>query len=123
MSLTIKKIVKPGVIADERVIFNVTDDTDVGFFGVFKTIQTGESTVSNKIRNTYWFPDKSVKKGDLVVLYSKVGVNTERRETDGSTVHFFYWGNKDSQWTIKETNLDAVVLFKIEEWSHKPIKE
>jgi len=121
MNLLIKKIVDPGNLVNERIILEVQNDDNIGFYGIFKTIETGEETVSNKIRATYWFLDKDIKKGDLVVLYSKIGINTERKETDGSTIHFFYWGLDIAQWQKRETEKDAVVLFRIDEWIHKKI--
>lgn len=121
MNLAIQKIVTPGKLDTERVLFKVLAEEAIGFYGVFKTVETGENTVSSNVRKTYWFPDKDVKKGDLIVLYSKSGINTERKESDGSTVHFFYWGNNASQWEKREKASDAVVLFKIAEWGHKTI--
>lgn len=121
MNLVIQKIVTPGKLDTERVLFKVENDAAIGFYGIFKTIEIGEKTLSSNIRKSYWFPDKDVKKGDLVVLYSKVGINTERKEADGSTVHFFYWGNDATQWEKREKDSDAVVLFKIDEWGHKVV--
>src|SRR3989344_1166940 len=119
MNLVIQKIIAPGDLENERDVFEVRDDDEVGFYGVFKTIEVGENTVSGRVRNTYWFPNKSIKKGDLVVLYSRVGVNTEKKQADGSTVHFFYWLNETPQWEKRQEKRDAVVVFKIGAWAHE----
>src|SRR3989344_1075083 len=119
MNFLIDKVIDSGKLASERVIFKAQNDDNIGFYGVFKTVEAGQATVSGKIRATHWFPDKDVKKGDLIVLYSKVGINTERKEADGSTVHFFYWGLTDAQWEKRDKGSDAVVLFKIDAWAHK----
>lgn len=121
MTLIIQNIISSGDITKERVVFKAAQDLAVGFYGVLKTIETAPNTVSNKVRDTYWFPDKDVKKDDLVVLYSKKGINTERKEKDGTTTHFFYWGKEASQWEKRAVQSDALILFKMEEWKHKVV--
>ncbi len=118
MNIEINKITDAGSLEKERIIFNVLLDDELGFYGAFKTKKTGPTAVSSGIKATYWFPDRQVKKGDLVVLYSKSGVNTERNNKDGTTSHFFYWGMSDATWNDSE---DSVVLFKIDEWKYKSV--
>lgn len=118
MNIEINKITDAGSLENERIILKVLIDDELGFYGAFKTKKTGTTTVSSSIKATYWFPDRQVKKGDLVVLYSKSGVNTERKNKDGSTSHFFYWGLSSATWNNPE---DSVVLFKIDEWEYKSV--
>jgi len=47
------------------------------------------------------------------------GVNTEKKQADGSTVHFFYWLNETPQWEKRQEKRDAVVVFKIGAWAHE----
>jgi hypothetical protein len=35
---------------------------------------------------------KAVEAGDLVVLYSKPGTQSQKKLNNGTAVHFFYWG-------------------------------
>lgn len=116
MHIEINKIVDPGVLEKERVVLKVLIDDELGFYGAFKSKKTGEKTISSKVTATFWFPDRYVKKGDIVVLYSKRGVNTERKNNDGTTSFFFYWGMNEPIWNKSE---DSVVLFKIDEWQYK----
>ena len=118
MNLEINKITDAGNLENERIIFKVLVDDELGFYGVFKTKKTGETTVSSSIKATYWFPDRQVKQGDYVVLYSKVGVNTEQKNKDGTTSHFFYWRMSSTIWNDLD---DCVVLFKIDEWKYKSV--
>lgn len=83
----------------ERIIFSVVENDFLGTYIVFKSRKTGEKVVSSAVEKTYWFPDKDVKKGDLVVLYSKAGVNTETKNVDGTTTHFFYWRSSELLWS------------------------
>lgn len=118
MNIEISKIMDPGIPESERVLLKVLLDDELGFYGAFKTKKTSEETISSKISATFWFPDRHVKKGDLVVLYSKAGVNTERKNNDGTTSYFFYWGTNGSIWNEPK---DSVVLFKIDGWKYKSV--
>ncbi len=120
MNIAINKTVDRGDLEKERIIFAVKDDDFLGAYLVFKSKKTGEKMVSSKTEATYWFPDKEVKKGDLVVLYTKVGINTEKKNTDGTTSFFFYWGLTDSLWN---DSVDAVVLTRLQEWSFRIVSD
>ena len=116
MKINIQTIVDRGVLDKERVVFEVQEDDFLGGYLVLKTKKTGESTVSSITRGTYWFPDKDVKKGDLVVLYTKKGVNTEKKNTDGTTTHFYYWQKEEVLWGVDE---DVVLLARLQDWDYK----
>lgn len=114
MNIKKDKIINAGVISDERVSLEVLVDDKLGYYGIFKSKKIGEDSVSSAIKKTYWFPDRDVKKGDFVVLYSKVGVNTSKINTDGTTSHFFYWGMSEPLWS---ENDDAAILFRLDTWT------
>lgn len=99
----------------ERLVLDVIEDTDIGEYLVLDTTYTAKGGVSNKARHPYWFPDKKVKKGDIVVLYTKRG---KQSSTDNGTYtsHFFYWGLDSSVWNDEG---DCAVLLHIDEWSAK----
>lgn len=118
MNIEIKKIVDEKKIQKERVVLEVIADDFLGFYILFKTKETGEGKVSSKTKGTFWFPDIEIKKGDLVVLYSRAGINKARVNKDGTTTHFFYWQKKDTIWN--ESN-DAIVLLKSSDWNYKSL--
>jgi hypothetical protein len=97
MNLKLKSIADKGNLQKERLVIRVVNDTDVGDFIV---LLTGffDDEVTIGVENTYWFPNKPVKAGDLVVLYSKVGKVKDRPLDWGGDVHFFYWGLASSIW-------------------------
>lgn len=113
MNLELKGFLDPGTIAKERISIKALASVDVGFFGVFQTSKTGEALVSSRIRKTFWFPDKRIDAGDLVILYTKIGVNTEQTNANGTKTHFFYWGLSSPLW---ENPTDAAILFHLSEW-------
>lgn len=114
MSIRIKSIKNNGSADDERIIFVVTKNCDIGYFLVCDTSYTSEGAVSNKLRHPYWFPDQDVKSGDLVVLYTKKGKNRSVSNKDGSSTHFFYWGLDK---TIINNDKDCIVLIESKNWT------
>lgn len=116
MNIKIGRIVDRGNLEKERIIFSVTENDFLGAYLALKTKKTGEKAISSKTEATYWFPDKDVKKGDLVVLYSKKGINTEKTNTDSTTTHFLYWESSNVLWNGSE---DAVVLLRLQEWAFR----
>ncbi len=121
MNIKIKNIVDAKDLEKERIVFNVIADDFLGAYLVFKSKKTGEKTISSALQNPYWFPDKEVKKGDLVVLYTKSGTDTEKKNEDGSTTYFFYMHNlKIPLWNNSD---DVVVLSQLENWSFKMVSK
>src|SRR4051812_35044129 len=91
MRLKLSKIEDSGILEKERVVFRVLTSGAIGNYLISKTEKNGEG-ISAKISGTFWLPDKEVKKDDLVVIYSKAGINTSSTNIKGNTSHFFYWG-------------------------------
>src|ERR1022692_892986 len=89
MKLEIDKIKDRGE-GEERIVFNVKEDCDIGRYFVFSTHKTSENKFSSSLQHPFWFPDKEVKKSDLVVLYTKKGSSSYRLNKDGTTSHFYY---------------------------------
>lgn len=103
---------------DERVVFRVLEDCDVGEYFTFISHYTNvnEKRVSTNVVAPYWFPDKRVKKDDYVVVYSKKGNNANKQNNDGSTSYFFYRGLEGPCCGIENV---CVVLFSVAEWESK----
>jgi hypothetical protein len=113
MNVEIKYIADAGVEAKERLVLSVLREDDIGNYVVFDTTLTGQGQVSNRMRHSYWFPDKKVRSGDLVVLYTKTGTSSEKQNTDGSTTHFFYMNIDRTVWN---TDGDCAVLLHVDNW-------
>jgi hypothetical protein len=112
MNVKIRSIVDAGVETKERIVMKVLSDTDIGHYAVFEALRRGEE-LSTAILDAYWFPDKSVKEGDLVILYTKSGTSSEKTSEGGKTSHFFYWGRTGSKWGSNES---APALLEIMAW-------
>jgi hypothetical protein len=119
MNLTIDKFVDKGVLEKERVILKVSADDQLGDYVLLKTKMLEEKTVSNEVTHTYWFGDQEVKSGDLVVIYTKVGVDNSRKNESGNTSHFYYWNKTEPLWL---DDADSLVVMKSLTWRFKTPK-
>ena len=114
--LKITTIREKGDLSKERIVMKAQNSGNVG---EFMLVQTGlqEGSVTNKVYEAFWFPDKDVKAGDFVVVYTKRGSDSAK-PFNGVTSHFFYWGKDQSIWSSSEK---AAVLMHAPEWeSLKP---
>lgn len=115
----IESVVDRGDIDHERLVLRAVRDADIGDFMLIRTRFEGDQVTTGVI-NTLWFPDQTVKTGDIIVVYSKSGGTTRKRTKDGRTAHFFYWGQKSALW---ESERFAPVLLHAPEWATKSPKD
>lgn len=109
MKIVIDYIKDFGDKEKERVVFRVSQPTNLGLYVVAESAKVGEASISSLIKNVYWLPDQELKTGDLVVLYTKEGVKRSVLNEDGTTTYFYYWGLGD---TLSSDNKSCVVLFE-----------
>lgn len=112
MNIKITSITDAGLAGRERVVMKVLRDTDVGLYAALRTGYRSPSPTTG-VTDAYWFPDKPVKRDDLVVLYTKSGSASEKKLASGATAHFFYWGVEQPLWTTADR---AVVLLEVNEF-------
>lgn len=114
MKFKIDGLKEPGNLEKERVVIKILEDGNVGELMVATTTQQNEDRVSSKIKNPYWIPDQDVIKGDLVIIYTKDGQKSSRKNDGGSSSYFFYIGmDRPLYAEINKT----VVVFDISNWS------
>lgn len=114
MDLKIKAVHNHGDAAEEYVLLEVTDDCNLEFYMICDTTYASPGYISNRLRHTFWFYAKEVKKGDLVIVRTAVGKDSTFTNTAGDTVHRFYWGLRSAVWN---NTGDAAVLMNICEWN------
>jgi hypothetical protein len=118
MDLEIKYVKDKGIINKERLVLNTISKTNVGFYLVLDTTFNEDDEPTNLLRHSFWFPDKDIQKGDVVVLYTKEGIDKEIINKKGNRTHFFYWGLKKTVWNIKG---EGAVLIEVNNWSSKKV--
>lgn len=116
MNVQIREIIDAGILEDERLVLKILKDCDIGKYLTFDSTYTQDGKISNLVRHPYWFPDKELKAGDLVVLYTKSGLQSQTSNRDGSTSHFFYRGLERTIWNQEG---DCAVLLEVSTWITK----
>jgi len=101
MNVEISSIAKAGQLDGERIVLRVTEECDIGRFAVFRCFSSEKerNVQSGNVPNVFWFPDKKVAAKDYVVVYTKSGASSEKKNSDGTTSHFFYWRLDAPIWT------------------------
>ncbi len=117
MELKILYVKDGGDESKERIVLQATDDCDIGTYVLFNTAYDGKY-ISNKIRYSFWFPNKDVKSGDKIIVYTKKGEEKFKENRDRNSSYFFYWGLDTTIWSKGE---DCAGLIKIEEYIAKTI--
>lgn len=107
MNLQLRSIIGDGILANERITLRALRDLDVGDFLLAQTAIIDDSP-STKLMNPIWFPFGKIKKGDLVVVYTKEGETQSRKLSKGNTAHFYYLDLDTPIWT--DPNIGAVVM-------------
>lgn len=118
MKLSIRSVSGHGNLEKERIVLKAQDDIDIGDYMLADTTYVDEDEISNKLRHTFWIPEKEVSKGDLIVIYTKEGRDRAKRNDSGSRTHFFYWGLGKTIWNKNE---DAAAVFHIKDWVSKQV--
>lgn len=112
MNIKISSISEAGVTGKERIVMKVLRDTDIGQYAVLRTGFRAPSPTTG-VTDAYWFPDKPVRRNDIVVLYSKSGTESEKQLENGATAHFFYWRAGSNLWSDNE---HAAVVIEVNEF-------
>lgn len=112
MNLKIRSILERGDRQKERVTLRCTSDTDIGQYVLMQTSSSG-GVVNTDVRQTMWLPDKLIQKGDLVVIYTRSGTQSEKVLTTGKKAHFLYWGIDSAIWSEDHA---GVVLLHAPDW-------
>lgn len=110
LALKILGVHNQGNQLEEFVLLQALADVDIGPYGIADSTYVSASTISNRLRHTYWFPDKKVSKGALILLRTCEGKDGPIKYGD-QPAHRFFWGLKTSVWN--DTG-DCAVLLRID---------
>ena len=93
MSLEIYNIENAGEIDRERIIFKVRGgETQIGHYAIFRCRTSPDNRpYSDPVPNAFWFVNKIVKSDDWVVLYTKSGTSSEKKNENDPSSYFYYW--------------------------------
>lgn len=101
MQFTIGYVADKGDLDRERLVLHAKRSAYIGDFLLIRTsVEDGE--VTTDVGDSLWFPDRPVKAGDLVAVYTKSGADRKKKIEGGRTAHFFYWGQHAPLWGDEE---------------------
>lgn len=114
MKFKIRGVREPGELDKERVVIELLEDGNVGTMIIASTKQQSSTKVSARIKSPYWIPDQEVKRGDLLVIYTKSGSRNSKENNDGTSSYFFYMGESQPLYNKED---QTVAAFDISSWS------
>lgn len=117
MKLIISRFTETGNLSKERLVLIATEDVDIGDYVVMRSKRGESGNPKSGAKSAYWFPDVTVKAGDLVVVYTKKGASSKKTLDNGKVVHFYYWHLSNAIWGEEHAN--TAVLLNVMEWKHK----
>lgn len=106
-----------GDLNKERVVLKATEDIDIGRFILLRSKMSDNGHPISGSKDAYWFPDKTVNRGDLIVVYTKAGTSSTKSLNSGGTAHFYYWHRKTAFWGPGSGNV--AVLLEAPVWTSK----
>lgn len=118
MKLEILSVHGTGDYLKEYVLLEALADCDVGRYMIADSTYMSDGKVSNKVRHTFWIPDRQVRAGDLVSVWTKPGDHIVTKNAQGRTIHRFFWGLREAVWN--DTG-DCAVLFELSTWAFAPV--
>lgn len=119
MKLNIIDIQGQGDASKEYVSFIADADCDLKNYVVSDSTYTAANSLSNTFRHTYWWSPQPIRKGDVVLLYTRKGVNSSNKMPSGNMAYVFYWGSDHAIWN---NSGDTAVLFELSTWQIKKAK-
>ena len=117
MRLALAGIFDRGIPNRERVQLNVLADANLSYYVILDTTYINPQGISNLLRHAFWFPPQGAKAGEQVILYTGPGLHMSQRNLFGVTVHYFYWGLKNTIWNKSG---DCAVLMELNSWATSP---
>lgn len=98
MKLKIVSVREQGDAKAEYLMLQALEDCNLSSYAVVDNTYDSNGAPSNKLRHTFFFPSKQVKKGDYISLHTKAGKNVLGETNNGNPVHQFFWGLATSVW-------------------------
>lgn len=109
MKLKIVSVHNQGDFDKEHVLLRAVEDCNLTHYLLADTTYIKDDVVSNRLRHTYWFIDKPIKKGDYVSVWTKSGIDTEGTMQDGTPIHRLFWNLKTAVWN--DTGDCAILVY------------
>ncbi|MGE5680100.1 MAG: hypothetical protein ACM34K_04390 [Bacillota bacterium] len=112
MDNQILSVQNKGIPNKEFLLIEVINDNNLGEYIVHDNSYKDGMVVSNKLRHLFEFPQKLVRKGELIALFTGKRNSLGQGNPSGMLVHHFYWELDQPIWNDDN---DIAVLVKVAE--------
>src|SRR5689334_13116975 len=120
MDILIDAVRDPGDLDHERIVLRADTDLDIGLYILLAARAGAEGkTLGGRVPFCFWFPDRDVQRGDLLIVYTKSGSSKRKDNPSGKASHFFYWGLEHPIWNNDELR---PVLIEAKRWKKPPAR-
>lgn len=119
MKLELRSIIARGDLKRERLTLRAISSVDVGEYLVAQTVLI-EGDPATSFEHMIWLPFKQIDKGDIVVVYTKIGKPTEKVLSNNNKAHFFYL---DLNKTIWNGSGKGAIVLETPTWQVKSADE
>ncbi|MBD9479854.1 hypothetical protein [Pseudoxanthomonas sp. PXM02] len=117
MSLSIESFTGEGDLKNERILIRANDEVDIGDYVLMRSKKNLSGDATSGPKSAFWFPDVTINKGDLVVVYTRAGNPSVKRLKSGVDAHFFYWRKERPIWGKEDANI--AVLLEAPHWESR----
>ncbi len=101
MTVELVGIEDAGNIEKERLVLKASAHDQLGNYAIFRCEADEDGLpYSGNISKTFWFPNRMLAAGDLVILYTRQGRDSRKKDEGGHTSYFYYWDLDEPLWTI-----------------------
>jgi hypothetical protein len=118
MRLQVVRIADRGVPNKERLHLSVAQETNLSYYVVLLSRYSNQGGIANGNLSAFWFPGQPVQPGDQIILASGQGTPNSRKELNGTTTHFYYWGLPRTVW---HESMNCAVVLEVSSWSTTPM--
>ena len=100
VTLKLLRIENAGILEEEKIVLQAITDTKLGNYIVLQSKKSPDGKVfSGVVPSAFWFTTMDVKQGDFIVLYTKVGVRSQKQGSENEpSSYFFYWDLEQPIW-------------------------
>lgn len=116
MKIQIHSFIDKGKIQTERIALRASADCNLKFYCLHITFEISSGGFFNQPKHTYWFPPVEIKANDWIVIYAGQGTQSNKKNEDGSSSYFYYWGLNSAIFNKPE---DTIVLAEVNTWQMK----
>ncbi|MCK4227623.1 hypothetical protein J2N90_04220 [Enterobacter asburiae] len=121
MNIRVLNVVGHGELDKEHIVLTSNAQANLWDYILSDSTYHGDGSVSNKHRHVFDFDELAaitLKKDDLVLLFTKNGKFGIHTLPSGAKAYFIYWGLNETVWN---KDGDEAILIKVSERSKKNV--